>query len=95
MGYPPKRDISKEDMALNRENKKKKYEKVYYKHHPCNEIFTCKLCGRQVIPDGAGSNHRNHCPNCLTFEKVVVSYTEKKDAVQAETICFCLYCFFI
>lgn len=50
---------------MNRENKQKQYEKGYYKKHPCNEIFTCKNCGRLVIPKGAGSEHRNHCPNCL------------------------------
>ena len=37
-----------------------------YKTHPCQEIFKCRKCGREVIPDGAGSDHRNHCPNCLT-----------------------------
>ena len=26
----------------------------------------CKECGRTVVPAGAGSDHRNHCPNCLT-----------------------------
>lgn len=51
---------------MNRENKKKQYEKGYYKNHACNEVFTCKHCGRLVTPDGAGSGHRNHCPNCLT-----------------------------
>ncbi len=51
---------------MNRENKRKHYEKGYYKTHACQEVFTCKLCGREVIPDGAGTNHRNHCPNCLT-----------------------------
>ena len=25
----------------------------------------CKVCGRLVVPEGAGSGHRNHCPNCL------------------------------
>lgn len=25
----------------------------------------CKNCGRSVVPEGAGSDHRNHCPNCL------------------------------
>ena len=50
---------------MNRENKRKKYEKGYYKNHPCNDTFTCKVCGRPVIPNGAGSDHRNHCPNCL------------------------------
>lgn len=50
---------------MNRENKRKQYEKGYYKTHPCNETFICKNCGRSVIPEGAGSDHRNHCPNCL------------------------------
>lgn len=51
---------------MNRENKRRLYEKGYYKTHPCNEVFTCRLCGRTVVPEGAGSDHRNHCPNCLT-----------------------------
>lgn len=51
---------------MNRENKRKLYEKGYYKINPCNEIFECRVCGRQVIPEGAGSAHRNHCPNCLS-----------------------------
>ena len=51
---------------MNRENKRKLYEKGYYKTHPCNETFTCKVCGWIVTPEGAGSEHRNHCPNCLS-----------------------------
>ena len=51
---------------MNRENKRKKYEKGYYKNHPCTDTFTCKVCGHPVIPNSAGSNHRNHCPNCLS-----------------------------
>jgi len=50
---------------MNRENKRKQYEKGYYRNHPCNESFTCRHCGYLVTPDGAGSDHRNHCPNCL------------------------------
>lgn len=50
---------------MNRENKRIKYEKGYYKTHACNESFTCKICGRLVVTTGAGSSHRNHCPNCL------------------------------
>ena len=34
--------------------------------HPCNDSFTCKVCGRLVTPDAAGTDHRNHCPNCLS-----------------------------
>ena len=51
---------------MNRENKRKQYEKGYYKTHPCSDTFTCKVCGWLVTPEGASSNHRNHCPNCLS-----------------------------
>ena len=51
---------------MNREKKRRTFEKGYYKNHACRETFTCKICGRLVLPDGAGSSHRNHCPNCLT-----------------------------
>ena len=54
-----------EDSFMNRENKRKKYEKGYYKTHACDEVFVCKNCGREVVPMGAGSDHRNHCPYCL------------------------------
>lgn len=51
---------------MNRENKRKTFAKGYYKNHACDEVFTCKVCGRMVVPAGAGSDHRNHCPNCLS-----------------------------
>ncbi len=51
---------------MNRENKRKKYEKGYYKTHACTESFVCKVCGRLVVSGGSGSDHRNHCPNCLS-----------------------------
>ena len=51
---------------MNRENKRMIYENGYYKTHACNDSFTCKVCGRLVVSDGAGSDHRNHCPNCLS-----------------------------
>ena len=51
---------------MNRENKRKSFAKGYYKTHPCHDSFTCRICGRLVVPAGAGSDHRNHCPNCLT-----------------------------
>ncbi len=50
---------------MNRENKRKRYEKGYFQNHPCNDSFTCKVCGRLVTPEAAGTQHRNHCPNCL------------------------------
>lgn len=50
---------------MNRKNKKITYTDGYYKNHACDSTFTCKICGRLVVSGGAGSNHRNHCPNCL------------------------------
>ena len=50
---------------MNRENKRKAFEKGYYKAHACSDTFICKVCGRTVVPENAGSGHRNHCPNCL------------------------------
>lgn len=37
-----------------------------YRTAPCQDSFTCKVCGRLVVPEGAGTRHRNHCPYCLT-----------------------------
>ena len=55
---------------MNRENKRKKFDKHYYQSNPCTEVFICKNCGREVIPEGASSDHRNHCPNCLCSKHV-------------------------
>lgn len=51
---------------MNRKNKKIAYTDSYYKNHACKDTFSCKVCGRLTVPEGAGSNHRNHCPNCLS-----------------------------
>ena len=51
---------------MNRENKRRQYEKGYDKTHPSDIEFVCKCCGRVVIPQGGGTEHRNHCPNCLS-----------------------------
>jgi DNA-directed RNA polymerase subunit RPC12/RpoP len=40
-------------------------KRAYYQDNPCYDSFICKACGRLVSPDGAGSQHRNHCPYCL------------------------------
>lgn len=45
---------------------KKPIDKGYYIDHPCEESFTCKVCSMTVEPVGAGTDHRNHCPNCLS-----------------------------
>ena len=57
---------------MNRENKRRTFERDYYKKHPCTETFVCKACGRTVVPDGAGSSHRNHCPYCLASKHLDV-----------------------
>ena len=50
---------------MNRENKRKTFEKGYYKTHRCNDTFSCRVCDRLVFPTPTGGDHRNHCPNCL------------------------------
>lgn len=52
-----RKDISKLQKRLN---------KTDYRHTACTESFTCKICGTFIVPEGAGSQHRNHCPNCLS-----------------------------
>jgi len=37
-----------------------------YRNDPYEETFTCKSCGAPVTPEGAGTRHRNHCPQCLS-----------------------------
>ena len=37
-----------------------------YRHQPCSDSFTCGVCGNLVTPENAGSQHRNHCPHCLS-----------------------------
>jgi len=41
------------------------HEKGYYRTHACTESFVCGNCGKEVLPEGAGTEHRNHCPYCL------------------------------
>lgn len=38
---------------MNRENKRIQYEKGYYRKHPCREKFLCRVCGREVVPEGS------------------------------------------
>lgn len=40
--------------------------KSNYRVNACSESFVCEECGQPVNPEYAGSNHRNHCPYCLT-----------------------------
>lgn len=36
-----------------------------HRHAPSAESFVCLVCGALNKPEGAGSNHRNHCWKCL------------------------------
>lgn len=46
---------------------KKKYTQQNYHTKPSNQpqSFICKSCGAEISLEGAGSQHRNHCPHCL------------------------------
>lgn len=37
-----------------------------YRNTACGESFVCSVCGEPVGPEGAGTQHRNHCPHCLS-----------------------------
>ena len=37
-----------------------------YRNAACTASFICKVCGTPANPEGAGSKHRNHCPQCLS-----------------------------
>lgn len=52
---------------------RKRKQTGYYQTHACTDSFTCAVCGRLTIPEGAGSSHRNHCPHCLSSLHVDVA----------------------
>jgi hypothetical protein len=68
---------------MNRENKRKQYEKGYYKNHACEETYTCRNCGRLVVPAGAGSDHRNHCKQSADCRSHVqaTAYNQHADGI--------------
>jgi len=49
------------------------HKKQDYRQAPCNESFTCKNCGEFVLPEGAATQHRNHCPKCLVSTHVDIN----------------------
>lgn len=63
-GYLKEKQKHERDIA--RLQKQKQSGKVDYRHTGCTESFTCKVCGTYIVPEGAGSQHRNHCPKCLS-----------------------------
>ena len=41
-------------------------KRAFYQDHACYDNFICKVCERLIVPEHAGSQHRNHCPHCLS-----------------------------
>lgn len=60
--YLRKKEQGAKDIARNY----KQSQRIDYRHQACNESFICKVCGTPISPSGAGSKHRNHCPQCLS-----------------------------
>ena len=44
---------------------KPKRRRPDFRQDPSQDVFTCRVCGWPVGPQAAGTQHRNHCPNCL------------------------------
>ncbi len=51
---------------MNREINAKQYQKVITKRMPVTTASPAGVRPHPVVPVGAGSDHRNHCPNCLS-----------------------------
>lgn len=51
---------------MNKYGSRQSRRAAYYQTNACEEVFTCKVCAEEVQPEGAGTDHRNHCPNCLS-----------------------------
>ena len=51
---------------MNRENKRKTFEKGYYKTHACNEVFTCRNCGRIVRASRAEYSASERFPGSMS-----------------------------
>lgn len=58
--------IKMADATSGSASRKSAVPRVDYRHSACTESFVCKVCGTLVVPDNAGSQHRNHCPKCLS-----------------------------
>ena len=66
------------DKAIYMQNKKTRFKEISkfrktlnnkssdYRNTPCTDSFHCQNCGSLVTPENAGSDHRNHCPHCLS-----------------------------
>ena len=64
---------------MNSENKRKQFQNGYYKNHRCDDTFTCKHCGRVVVPIGAGTTTPCHAFYATSRLQIpTMWYTERK-----------------
>lgn len=49
-----------------------------YRYEACNDSFPCANCGKMILPEGAGTHHRNHCPHCLSSIHVDIEPGDRK-----------------
>lgn len=70
--YTDKQNLQNERRKRDKEIAKlqKQFKKTDYRQTACRESYTCRVCGTHVVPEGAASRHRNHCPKCLSSEHV-------------------------
>jgi len=61
----------------------RQYNQPNYRQAPCNDSFTCKNCGEYVLPEGAATKHRNHCPKCLVSLHVDVTPGDRANICQS------------
>lgn len=61
-GYLRRKEKWHRDIAISLKRRKE----ADYRHAPCDNSFVCTVCGAPVVPENAGSQHRNHCPHCLS-----------------------------
>ena len=54
---------------MNRENKRIKYTKGYYKNHACNDSFICKVCGRPVVSASTETTVPIACAVCMWMKR--------------------------
>ena len=47
---------------MNRENKRKSFEKGYYKTHPCHDSFTCRSAAGWWSPPARGATTATTAP---------------------------------
>ena len=53
-----------------------------YRHVACAESFPCRVCRELVLPEGAGTQHRNHCPRCLSSVHVDIEPGDRASLCQ-------------